>query len=162
MRAVWFSGLLALLLLIGLAVFLAPLQPDVLALQMSFSARRFGEVVHAWGDAGLARFRQHLPWDGALLLAYGFFGYLLSLRSSLFRPADAPAGSAPSPRERWLLPAAALCDALENLLHGWLTAAPRFDVPWLYACAAGLASMKWLLIVSFAAMAAAALMRSRP
>ncbi len=160
MRAVWFSGLAALLLLVGLAIFLAPLQPDVLALQMAFSPRAFGAVVHAWGDGGLARFRQHLPWDFALLGAYGCFGYLLTTRSALFQPLSS---TAPSMNHwaRWLMPAAALCDALENGLQAWLTAAPRFGVPGLYALAASAASAKWLLIVGFGAAAALALIRTR-
>lgn len=160
MRAVWFSGFSALLLLVGLAIFLAPLQPDVLTLQMAFSPRAFGAVVHAWGDDGLARFRQHLPWDCALLVAYGCFGYLLSTRSALFQSLSASTRSVKH-WARWLMPAAALCDALENGLQVWLTAAPRFNVPSLYALSASAASVKWLLIVVFGAAAALALIRTR-
>jgi hypothetical protein len=40
----------------------------------------------------------------------------------------------PRPRwaATWVLPAAALCDAVENGLHWWLTEAPRFGVPLAY------------------------------
>lgn len=157
MRAVWLSGCAALLLLIGLTLFLAPLQPDVLALQMAFSPRAFGAVVHAWGHSGLARFQQHLPWDFALLMAYGCFGYLLARRSALFRSLPGRGRWA-----RWLMPAAALGDALENGLQAWLTAAPRFDVPSLYALAAGAALAKWVLIIGFGSVTALALLKARP
>ncbi|NUM47468.1 MAG: response regulator [Anaerolineales bacterium] len=44
---------------------------------------------------------------------------------------------------------AAGADAVENALHWWLTAAPRFGVPAAYAIAASSSAAKWLFIAGF-------------
>ena len=148
-------GLLTLALFVALYLFLRPLRPGVLALQFAATPRAFGAVVHAWGPEGLARYRAHLPWDFVLLGAYAAFGWLVARRTALF---DTLA-------TRWralaaaALPLAALFDAAENLLHAWLTAAPRFGLAWLYALSATTAAAKWLFVLAFAAVACAALMR---
>lgn len=157
MRAVWLSGGAALVLFAGLARYLAPLHPSALALQLAFTPAAFGAIVHSWSAADLARYRAHLPWDYGLLVCYGAFGWLCATRTGVFaalplRPALATIG-------RWALPAAAVFDAAENTLHLWLTAAPRFGVPQLYAIAATCASAKWLGIVAFALLAVLALAR---
>ena len=59
------------------------------------------------------------------------------------------------------LDVAAAFDAVENGLHAWLTAAPRFGVPSLYAASAGAAGLKWLLLLAFALLVVAALARTR-
>lgn len=157
MRAVWISGLAALLLLIGLGVWLRPLEPGVVALQLSFTPQAFAQVVHAWPPEHLARFRAHLPVDGLLLLAYGFFCHGLATRSRVFRPLGARGRALAT----WAGPAAALCDAAENLMHAWLTAAPRFgQAPW-YALSGGVALAKWLLLLAFALLLAGALVAGR-
>ena len=156
--AVAAAGLVALALLIALALMLWPLRPGVLALQFAATPRAFGAVVHAWGPEGLALYRAHLPWDFALLGAYAVFGWLLARHTALFRPLGA----------RWqtlaaaALPLAALFDATENLLHGWLTAAPRFGLGWLYALSASVAAAKWLCLLGFAGLVCAALLRRDP
>ncbi len=142
MRAVWLTGGPGLLLFAGLSIFLAPLEPSVLQLQFAFTPRAFGQIVHTWQAEGLARYRAHFPADFALLLSYAAFGYLLATRTRLAAMGGAWA--------RWLLPAAALADGLENVLHLWLTAAPRLAVFWPYPLAAGAASCKWLLVLAFA------------
>lgn len=152
MRSVWLTGGLGLLLFVGLSIFLAPLEPGVLQLQFAFTPRAFGQIVHTWQAEGLARYRAHLPADFALLLSYASFGYLLATRTRLAASGGAWA--------RWLLPAAALADALENVLHLWLTEAPRLAVFWPYPLAAGAASFKWLLFLVFAAWVVAARWRS--
>jgi hypothetical protein len=145
-RWVWFSGGLALGLLCALGVYLAPLQPSILALQFAFTPRAFGEVVHQWTGEPLHRFRMHLPVDYALLVSYGLFGYLLTTRTQLF-------GALGGRVRRWLawvLPLAAAFDAVENALHLWLTEVPQFGVTWPYSLAAMAASAKWFLLFAFA------------
>lgn len=145
MFLVWFTGLAALGLMAGIAWYLAPLDPDILTLQLAFTPRAFGEVVHAWSAEQLLRFRAHLPVDCLLLLSYGAFGVLLASRTAVF------AALPPALRRwaRWALPLAAVFDATENALHAWLTEVPRFGVPLIYPLAASCASVKWLLLVAY-------------
>ena len=157
MRTVWTLGALALLLTAGLATFLAPLEPGAVALQLTFSPQAFAEVVHRWSPQDLARYRRHLPLDFALLATYGCFGFLLARRAAMF------AGWTPRARARAanLMPSAAVCDAAENLLHGWLTEVPRFGVPAVYPFAGSVALLKWLLIIGFGVLVARAVLRHR-
>lgn len=145
-RPVWIAGIAAAALLLGIGWYLAPLDPNILALQFAFTPRVFGGIVHAWPAEHLLRYRTHLPIDVLLLLCYAAFGYLLETRTALFShlPAVARAWA------RWALPAAALFDAVENGLHWWLTAAPRFGAPMPYAISASFAAIKWLLLFAFA------------
>ncbi len=153
MRAVGLTGGLALLLFAGLAILLAPLEPSVLQLQFAFAPRAFGQIVHTWQSEGLARYRAHFPADFALLLSYATFGYLFATRTRLAALGGAWA--------RWLLPAAALADALENVLHLWLTAAPRLAIFWPYPLAAAAASCKWLALVGFGVWVGWGVLRTR-
>jgi hypothetical protein len=157
MVGVWASGVAAALLFAGLAWWLAPLEPGVLALQFAFSPRAFGAVVHQWSAADLARYRAHLPVDMLLLLSYAVFGHRLATRTALF---TGHSGGLQR-RVRWLLPLAACFDALENALHAWLTEAPRFGAPAVYAVSAGASATKWLLIAGFALLCWHALGRRR-
>ena len=155
MRLLWLSGLAALALLATLAWTLAPLQPGVVALQLAFTPGAFGGIVHAWPVEHLQRYLAHLPWDGVLLVCYGSFGWLLATRTRVFEACPPALRRA----ARWLLPWAALFDAVENLLHAWLASAPRFGVPWAYALSATASSLKWLLLLAFAGLTASALAR---
>jgi len=156
MLSLWITGFATAILAGYLAWYLAPLEPGALSLQFAFSPRTFGAIVHLWSPADLARYRTHLPIDALLLLAYAAFGFLVGTRTAIF--------AARSRRLRrtatGLLPAAAGFDALENVLHWWLTEAPRFDVPAVYAIAAGAAVLKWLLVLGFALLCAQALLRA--
>ena len=156
MRGVWLSGLTAAALLLGLMWHLSPLEPGVVALQLAFTPRAFGNVIHSWSSSDLALYRSHLPADGLLLIAYGTFGYLWATRTNVLGP------GAPGLRRfgAWLLPAAALFDAGENALHWWLTEVPRFGVPLIYAASATFSVLKWLGLIGFAALAAYALART--
>jgi hypothetical protein len=145
-------GIAALLLLGGLAWALAPLEPGIVSLQLAYTPRAFGEIVHIWSPEDLARYRAHFPFDFALLLSYGCFGWRWVRQSGLFATRSGAA---------WALPLAAACDAAENLFHLWLTEVPRFGVAWTYAVSAGFAAAKWLLVLSFAGLVVAALWRSR-
>jgi len=156
MTRVWLCGLAAVLLLGVIGYMLEPLDPDILQLQLAFTPRAFGEVIHAWSAADLQRYRWQLVVDYALLLAYAGFGYGLATRSRLF----VTAGPVRALVARGSLPLAAGCDAVENALHLWLTATPRFGLPALYACSASLALLKWLLLIGFAGLVAHALARA--
>lgn len=156
MRIVWISGLTALALFAGLAWYLAPLNPGALALQFAFMPRTFGEIVHFWPPADLARYRNHLPVDFLLLAAYAVFGYFVAQRAAVFRDRSSLFRRVLG----WLLPVAALFDALENTLHWWLTEAPRFGVPLAYTVAAGASALKWLLIVVFCVLCLYAVLRA--
>jgi hypothetical protein len=80
--AVWASGLAAVALFAGLAWYLAPLQPNILALQFAFTPLSFARVVHAWPDEHLQRYLAHLRVDTLLLASYAAFGYLLATRGA--------------------------------------------------------------------------------
>ncbi|MCM2290352.1 MAG: hypothetical protein NDI67_15110 [Sulfuritalea sp.] len=144
MLTVWLSGISALVLFAGIAWYLAPLQPGVLALQLAFSPRVFAEVIHAWSADDLARYRAHLPFDFLLLACYGCFGYLLIARTRLFAARPVWRSCA-----MWLLPLAAACDATENAFHWWLTEVPRFGIAWAYGVSAAFAAGKWLLLLAY-------------
>jgi hypothetical protein len=154
-RWLWITGAASVALFVGLAWYLAPLEPSVLALQLTFRPRVFGDIVHFWSPEQLARFRMHLLWDCVLLASYGAFGWLLARRTRVFAAYRPKARAAVA----WMLPAAAAFDAAENALHGWLTEAPRFGTVWPYVAAGGCATLKWGLIVAFAAVTAHALSR---
>lgn len=135
----------ALALAVGIAVYLWPLRPGVLVLQLAYSPRAFGAVIHAWSADDLVRYRAHLPYDFLLLACYASFGWLLASRTALF--AARPAGL--RRLAAWLLPLAAACDATENAFHWWLTEVPRFEIAWAYALAAACAAAKWLLLLAW-------------
>ncbi len=156
-KLVWFFGFAAAVLFAGLAWMLAPLDPGVLTLQFAFTPQAFANVIHGWSPEQLALYRAHLPFDFILLGCYGAFGYLLAARSAIFvawRPAVRTAA-------RWALPAAAAFDAVENVLHGWLTAAPRFGVTLPYAASALCSTLKWALLCGFALAVVLALAQTR-
>lgn len=125
---------------------IGPLEPSILALQLAFTPEAFARVVTAWGPEGLARYRDHFPFDFAHPVFYAAFGWIWVDRTKLF---------AWTPRSmrralRGALPFAALCDIGENLLHlrlldnlSEIAAAPVF-------ASACLSSLKWSLAVGFA------------
>jgi hypothetical protein len=156
MRLVWLSGTLALLLLGGLAWYLEPLEPGVFALQLAFTPRAFGDIIHLWSAENLARYRIHLLMDFGLILAYSVFGYSLASRVRMF----ASRSRFWSWFARWCLPCAGALDVVENVLHGWLTEVPRFDVPLVYTVSASCSLAKWLLLAAFALLVAYAAARA--
>ena len=143
------------LLLLSLGVYLAPLQPGVVALQLTWTPESFAAVLQAWGPEGIPRFRRHLPVDGLLLLSYGAMGYLAVARTRFFEPLSTRFATR---HVAWLLPLAAVCDAAENLLHWYLTSEAVLShtvgvsAAW-YAVAGCCAAGKWLGISAFASAA---------
>lgn len=114
---IWATGVAALLLFVGLAIYLLPLQPNIVALQFAFNADAFRSILGQWGPEGVVLFRSHLPVDAVLLVAYGVFGYLFTTRTAWF------AKYTPLWRLRIsvLMPVAAIADAVEDVLHWYLT-----------------------------------------
>jgi hypothetical protein len=152
---VWLLGSAAGLLLIALAMYLLPLQPNVVALQLTYGPAAFQAVLDTWGPVGVQLFRSHLLPDGALLICYGAFGYLLTVRTRLFE-------SQTSMRKvylAWLMPVAALCDAVENALHWHLTALSKSAGHFWYTLAGLSATLKFGLVFAF--MFSALLVRRR-
>ena len=141
------AAVACVLLFGGLGVYLAPLQPSVVALQLTFTPEAFAQVLHTWGPEGVQRFRQHLPVDGLLLLSYGAAGYLAVARTRFFEPL---AQHMPLWWVALLLPLAAVCDAGENLLHWRLTGSDAPAVAAWYLAAGLCAAFKWLGIGVFA------------
>lgn len=156
-KVLWISGTVSALLFLAMALYSSPLSPGIPCLQLTFDATAFKTILGQWGENGVARFRGHFFIDFPFLVSYGLFGYLLGQRSGLW--------SAASPVRRTsatcLLPAAALGDAGENLLHLYLTAEQTNPPAVLYPLAGGIAGGKWLLIGSFVAVTAVALWRAR-
>lgn len=144
--AVWLCAIASAALFVAISVYLAPLNPNILALQFAATPQAFGAIIHTWPPEHLARFRNHLPVDCLLLLCYGTLGYLVGTRTRVF------AAFAPWARRgaTWALGLAALFDAAENSLHWWLTEVPRFGVPLPYTLATTAASIKWLLVLAYA------------
>ncbi|WP_138515646.1 hypothetical protein [Rhodoferax bucti] len=143
----------------GLTVYLAPLQPSVVALQFTFTPDAFARVLQSWGPEGVQLFRRHLPIDGLLLLSYGAVGYLAVVRTCFFGPLTI---RLPVRGLALLLPVAAAFDAAENLLHWTLTGADAGVTPastgW-YLAAGLCASLKWAGIAAFAFAAVIAWVR---
>ena len=148
MRTVWLLGIASLILFIGLAVYLMPLQPNIVVLQFAFNAESFQAVLVAWQPEGVTLFRSHLPVDTLFLACYGLFGYLYGMRSTAFRGYAAGVNLACS----LLLPIAACADAVENGLHWIFTGGAGEAWMWLVPLAATCSSIKFLAIALFFAL----------
>lgn len=101
---------LTLLLFILMAVYTSPLIPSIPELQFTYSKHAFKAVLAHWQASGLTRFKAHFLIDFPFLVAYGLLGFLLSTRTSLLRFFSQRVKSLLI----WMLPAAALADAVEN------------------------------------------------
>ena len=145
MRAIRLLALLTLLLFAAMAALTSPLQPSVPELQLTFTAAGFQEVIKHWSSDDLVRFRNHFLIDYPFLICYGWLGYLVATRSAVFAGLSAKAQR----NLAWVLPVAALADALENLLHLVFISRTEAFPAFLYFLAGLTASGKWLLIVSF-------------
>jgi hypothetical protein len=152
-----YLGLAALAVFIGIAVYLAPLEPGILRLQFSFTASSFQGVLEQWQAQGIALYRAHFSADFVLLVLYGAFGFAWGRQCVAAR--------AMHRRLAWLvvwsLPVAALADAGENVLHLLLTDGRPDAAPQLYAAAGLAALLKWLAILAFGAATLGASRRQR-
>lgn len=156
-RLAWILGLNALALLAALAVYLAPLQPNILALQLSFDQATFQSILATWQPMGVLRYRIHLPIDFGLLICYGAFGYVVTRNTLVF------SGFSPMARRllRWSMPAAALSDAIENSLHWHLTSGAAHLDTMLYPVAGVSSVLKFALLGFFLFSYIAAVVRPR-
>ncbi|ENO86747.1 hypothetical protein [Thauera linaloolentis] len=148
MRAVWISGVLTAASWLVMAWHLAGLKPSVIALQLAWSPKVFGEIIHFWPPEGLALYRRWLPFDGLVLLGYGAFGWLLAAHTRIFSQLPRISRAAAP----FVLPLAAAFDAAENGLHWWLTEMPRFGVPSIYLISTVCSVLKWLSLILFCAL----------
>jgi hypothetical protein len=157
-RLAWILGLNALALLVALVGYLASLQPNILALQFSFDQASFQSVLASWQPMGVLRYRIHLPIDFGLLICYGAFGYVVTRNTLVF------AGFSPLARMGvcWSMPAAALCDAIENSLHWHLTSRAAHADSLLYPIAGVSSVLKFALLGFFLLSYIAAVVRPRP
>jgi hypothetical protein len=146
MLLLWLAGASAVALFAGITWHLAPLEPNVVVLQLAFTPRAFGQVIHSWPAEHLARYRAHFPAEFALLLSYGAFGYLLANRTRIL--AGGPAAF--RVWGTWALPLAAAFDAAEGAFQLWLTEVPRFGADWAYMVSASFSSLKLLVLFGYA------------
>lgn len=157
-KSITILSLVCVVLLGGMAWYLLPLQPNMVALQaFVFTPAEFHAILNAWGPQGVVRFSNHLPVDGFFLLCYGALGYLLALHTGLFSQWSGPARKAVA----LMLPLAAAFDAVENLLQWHLIALQAPAEPIWYAVSGTASALKWLLIVVFVASCALARIRRR-
>ena len=117
---------------------LRALRPSFLATQFAWSRAGFDGIVARWSARQRAAYRLWQRADFVTLACYGAFGWLWA----------GAAGHAP-----WLvgmLPAAAMADALENVLHLRFTRPGAAPAPDALHRAAGFASaLKFMLIAGF-------------
>jgi len=137
-------GLAALLLFIAIALYLAPLRPRIVELQLTFNHDDFQRVIDMWGVGGVVLIRSHFAADFVLLLLYGSYGWLFVGRTPLFAQHSAVARKA----MRLQLPLAATFDASENVLHLTLTASTT-AAPVMYPLAGICSILKFVLITAF-------------
>ena len=138
-------GVLALALFVTLGVYLWPLTPSILALQFTFSEPAFQAVLEKWQPSGLHLYRSHFPADFVLLALYGIFGFLFGKQFSTSHQVTVGHAQVMV----WSLPAAAMADAGENLLHLLLTNGQPNHAQVLYAIAGVAACVKWLAFIAF-------------
>lgn len=139
------TGAAALSLFIGISVFLAPLKPNIVELQLTFSQAAFQHVIDLWQAAGVRLFRSHFVADFALLICYGVNGYLFASRTRLFQHYSLLARNVVI----LAMPLAAICDAAENCLHLYFTAPNANPASSLYPIAGTSAAIKLVLILIY-------------
>jgi len=136
------AGLFFAILAVGLGK-LPPNAPGILDLQLSFRAERLGEVLNAWGEAGVRQYVNSMWLDYLYPLAYS-----LAL-ASLLAWETSPQNQAPRPWQLLLfsLPLlAGIFDYVENSLHLLMFAYLQTLPPVLVFLSALAASLKWALI----------------
>lgn len=130
----------------NLGYLLHQLRPNILVLQSTFDADAYWAILRAWGDAGVARYRAHFPYDLLHPFVYALFGWVLACRAGLFAAGERRAMT----RAAWMLPVAGLFDQAENLCQLRLLAGPFGAPSVLIPLSALCSSIKWGLAVLFA------------
>ncbi|AOW12749.1 hypothetical protein LPB72_17240 [Hydrogenophaga crassostreae] len=140
------SLLVSASLFVAMRCRLGLLKPGIVLLQFTFTEGAFRRVLERWGQDGVRRFSSHFPLDYGFLTAYAVFGASLGTWVS----GNAVPGMASAALLPWLLPGAAVFDAVENQFHQRHVDAVPGSLPRACFLAAGLAaSAKWLLILAF-------------
>ena len=138
-------AILAIALLIGLNIYLSPLEPNIFHLQFSFSEQSFKTVLSKWHLDGVDRYQSHLPTDFLFLAVYGLCGWRFG------RERTRELAKQPELRTTltWALPLAAVADAAENSIHIILTDPSASVGPAVYLLSGATSSFKWLAAMSF-------------
>lgn len=140
---------------VNLAVIVAPLHPNILALQLAFTSKAFWHIIELWGVSGLALYRAHFQFDNVHPFIYGAFGFLLVSRTPLF----AGARSLVYRAMLLMLPVAGLFDLVENAAHIYLLSQPRGFNSIIIPFSATCSLIKWVLAALFAAAVAIQVVR---
>ena len=147
MIAACIFGVLTVSLLAALSFHLRDVNPKILRAQITFTESAFRAVVQRWSADQLTKVRTSFALDYALLIAYGGLGF--SLATALLQRSALP-GPFVAAAWPWVLPAAAVCDALENALHQhFLRSAPSASPAALFALSGCAASIKWMLALVY-------------
>jgi protein-S-isoprenylcysteine O-methyltransferase Ste14 len=133
-----------------LLLWLLPLEPSVLQLQLAFSATAFWQVLAQWGAEGTALYAGHFALDQVRSLLFAAWGALMVSSSGLF--------DGLLPHRRWTLaawlPAAAVLNLLENGAHLHLLAQAPGSGDILVPLVGTVSLLKWLLLLGFAGLLA--------
>jgi hypothetical protein len=147
MIAAWIFGLASIALMLALANHLRTVKPRVNKAQVTFTESGFRHIVRQWSPDQLAKVRSHFLLDYAFLVAYGGFGLSLAMALQHHVALPGPFATLIWP---WVLPLAAFCDALENVLHQrFLRETPDTSPEWLFVLSGCAASAKWVLLVVY-------------
>lgn len=145
MRPSIIFGSLALVLFIGIGIYLFPLNPNILYLQFAFSEPGFNAVLSQWQPDGVALYRAHFPADFLFMTLYAVSGYRYGMeRAHALR--SQPLLSAVI---KWALPLTAVADAAEDVLHIIILSSAVESVPIFYLLSGISSSLKWLGIFIF-------------
>ena len=156
-QLLWSIGLAALVLFASMQFVLAGLDPNIAALQLSFTPEAFREVLRAWKQPGVDAYRSHFPLDFAFLICYAILGYMLATGTSVF----ARLTGKRSTQLRSVLPIAAAFDACENISHVRMLASDAAITPIAVALSGTFSLVKWLLTIAFVVAAVASLVVRR-
>lgn len=128
-----------------LASLVHALRPNLLALQLTFSAERYWEILGLWGDAGRAAYHRHFAFDFAHIAVFSFFGYVVARHGGLFAADERRVEN----RVAAILPLAGLFDLGENLLQLGLLNGPPGGGSAEVLLSALCSTIKWALAVVF-------------
>jgi hypothetical protein len=159
------SGLLYVVSQAAILVILEPLGLSPLKFQLSFDSKSLADSIAAWGDTGVALFRNHFYIDFLHPVVYSSFMFFLLCYLRIRLPEPEISQEIPV---YFLLPfAAAAIDLAENFLELAIIRQQAEIPPWMALMNGLLSSLKWglsaacvAIIALFAARAAAGRIKS--
>jgi hypothetical protein len=143
---VWFAATALVASHANLVWMVISLHPNILALQLSFTAESFWHVIDSWGPSGVAIYLSTFAYDTVHPFIYGAFGYLVVSRTALF----SNAGDSARSFFLFSLPVAGFFDLLENGAHLHLLAQPPGSGALIVPLSGTCSAIKWGLAVLFA------------